>query len=33
MGGAQPFRWLNVFAQARFSRSIYYDPDGALLRA
>ena len=27
MGGAQPFRWLNVFAQARFSRSIYYDPD------
>jgi hypothetical protein len=26
MGGAQPFRWLNVFAQARFSRSIYYDP-------
>lgn len=27
MGGAQPFRWLNVYAQARFSRSIYYDPD------
>jgi hypothetical protein len=27
MGGAQPFRWLNVFAQARFSRSIYYDPN------
>ena len=27
MGGAQPFRWLNVFTQARFGRSIYYDPE------
>jgi hypothetical protein len=25
-GQAQLFRWLNVYAQARFSRSIYYDP-------
>ena len=25
-GGAQLFRWLNVFAHARFGRSIYYDP-------
>jgi hypothetical protein len=23
----EPFRWLNVFAQARFARSIYYDPE------
>jgi hypothetical protein len=27
MGGAQPFRWLNVYAQARFGKSIYYDPE------
>jgi hypothetical protein len=27
MGGAQPFRWLNVFAQARLARSVYYDPE------
>jgi hypothetical protein len=26
MGQAQLFRWLNVAAQARFGRSIYYDP-------
>lgn len=25
MGGAQPYRWLNVFAQARFARSGFTD--------
>ena len=31
MGGAQLFRWLNLFAQARFGRSIYYDPEAPFL--
>ena len=26
-GQAQLFRWLNVYAQARLGRSIYYDPE------
>jgi hypothetical protein len=26
IGQAQLFRWLNLFAQARWSRSIFYDP-------